>query len=81
MILFITQAKDERPSDLDENARTVINWYMNDWSGKAMEYRPIKTNAGIKKNFRWGGGPGPPHDTPLDPYMKTCAVYLPGCTA
>nr|XP_011450638.2 F-box/WD repeat-containing protein 7 isoform X3 [Crassostrea gigas] len=25
-------AKDERPSDLDENARTVINWYMNDWS-------------------------------------------------
>lgn len=28
------QAKDKRPSDLDENARTVINWYMNDWSGK-----------------------------------------------
>ncbi|XP_022292117.2 uncharacterized protein LOC111103271 isoform X2 [Crassostrea virginica] len=25
-------AKDKRPSDLDENARTVINWYMNDWS-------------------------------------------------
>lgn len=36
--MLIIQAKDERPSDLDENARTVINWYMNDWSGKSMEY-------------------------------------------
>ncbi|XP_061192203.1 F-box/WD repeat-containing protein 1A-like [Saccostrea echinata] len=25
-------AEDERPSELDENARTVINWYMNDWT-------------------------------------------------
>lgn len=77
--MFITQAKDERPSDLDENARTVINWYMNDWSGKAMEY--LLRQMRESKKISGGGGSGPPHDTPLDPYMKTCAVYLPGCTA
>lgn len=79
--MFITQAKDERPSDLDENARTVINWYMNDWSGKAMEYL-LRQMRESKKNFQWGeGGSGPPLDPSLDLYMKTCAVYLPGCTA
>lgn len=72
LILFITQAKDERPSDLDENARTVINWYMNDWSGKAKEYL-LRQMRESKKISGGGGGSGSP------PWLPSRSVHEDMC--